>query len=34
MDPSGFEPLTSALQMRRSDQLNYGPLIIVLIIDF
>ncbi len=25
MDPSGFEPLTSTLQMWRSNQLNYGP---------
>ena len=26
VDPSGFEPLISSLQMRRSSQLNYGPL--------
>ena len=25
MDPSGFEPLTSTLQMWHSNQLNYGP---------
>ena len=25
MDPSGFEPLTSCLQSRHSNQLNYGP---------
>lgn len=25
LDPSGFEPLIFALQMRRSNQLNYGP---------
>ena len=26
VDSSGVEPLTSALQMRRSNQLNYEPL--------
>ena len=25
VDPAGLEPATSSLQMRRSDQLNYGP---------
>ena len=27
VDPSGFEPLTSTLQMWHSNQLNYGPII-------
>ena len=25
VDPTGLEPVTSSLQMRRSSQLNYGP---------
>ena len=27
VDPSGFEPLTSCVQNRYSNQLNYGPLL-------
>ncbi len=30
VDPSGFEPLTSSLQMRRSTGLSYGPLVLAV----